>query len=398
MIDVILVINAGSSSIKFALYNVATNPLLTAQKKPLLSGKIINIGQYPKLKAVDTNGIDLSKNDLNIFNDQTTHEDLIQWLLDWISCHGQGCTIKAVGHRVVHGGCDFLTATKLTLTVVSKLKELIPLAPLHQPHNIAAIEAIFNWAPNLPQVACFDTSFHHTQPAIAQLFGLPREFNDKGIIRYGFHGLSYQYIASCLPEYLGALSGGRVIVAHLGNGASMCALSNRQSVASTMGFTALDGLIMGQRCGSIDAGVVIHLLRYYKMTTDEVEQMLYNKSGLLGVSGISNNMQVLQESDNPHAKEAIDLFCYRAARELASLVSTLNGLDAIVFTAGIGENSAKIREQICTQLSWLGVALDLNENQKDCTIISQINSKVKVLVIPTNEEVVIAEATQNLLE
>jgi acetate kinase len=397
MIDAVLVINAGSSSIKFALYRTTINKTSNTPNKPLLSGKIINIGQSPKLKAVDSNGLDLTKNDLDLFTDQTTHEDLIQWLLDWINCHDHGYTIKGVGHRIVHGGREFLKATRLTIDVVSKLKELIPLAPLHQPHNLAAIEAIFNWAPELPQVACFDTSFHHTQPKVAKLFGLPREYNEEGIIRYGFHGLSYQYIASCLPDYLGPLSEGRVIVAHLGNGASMCALNHRQSVASTMGFTALEGLIMGQRCGSIDAGVVIHLLRYYKMTTDEVEQMLYKKSGLLGVSGISNNMRVLQESDDPHAKEAIDLFCYRAARELASLVSTLNGLDVIVFTAGIGENSAQIREQICNQLSWLGVALDLTENQKDSTVINQVNSKVKVLVIPTNEEVVIAEATQQIL-
>ena len=398
MNNVILVINAGSSSIKFALYRMAINKTENAQKKPLLSGKIANIGQCPKLKVIEANGTDLTKNDLDVVNDQTTHEDLIQWLLDWISCHGQGYTIKGVGHRVVHGGRDFLTAVKLTANVVEQLKELIPLAPLHQPHNLAAIDAIFNWDPELPQVACFDTSFHHTQPHLSQLFGLPREYSDKGIIRYGFHGLSYQYIARCLPEYLGSLSEGRVIVAHLGNGASMCALNKRQSVATTMGFTALDGLIMGQRCGNIDAGVVIHLLRYYKMSIEEVEHMLYNKSGLLGVSGISNNMQVLQQSDDPHAKQAIDLFCYRAARELASLVSTLNGLDAIVFTAGIGENAAQIREQICTQLSWLGVTLNLSKNKKNSTVISQVNSKIKVLVIPTNEEVVIAEATQNILE
>jgi acetate kinase len=398
MIDVILVINAGSSSIKFALYRLAINQTPNAQNKPLLSGKIVNIGQCPNFKAIDTNGTNLTKHDLDVFNDQTTHEDLMQWLLNWISCHNQSYTIKSVGHRVVHGGREFLTATKLTFNVVSKLKKLISLAPLHQPHNLAAIEAIFNWAPELPQVACFDTSFHHTQPAIAQLFGLPREYNDKGIIRYGFHGLSYQYIASCLPEYLGSLSEGRVIVAHLGNGASMCALNKRQSVATTMGFTALDGLIMGQRCGSLDAGVVIHLLRYYQMSIEEVEDMLYNKSGLFGVSGISNNMQVLQQSDDPHSKQAIDLFCYRAARELASLVSTLDGLDAIVFTAGIGENSAQIRKQICTQLSWLGVTLDLNTNKRNSIVISKINSKIKVLVIPTNEEVVIAEATQYILK
>jgi acetate kinase len=398
MNDAVLVINAGSSSIKFALYRFALNEMASARTEPLLSGKIVNISQCPKLYAFDTNGTDLSKNDLDAFNDKTTHEELIQWLLDWINCHDQSYTIKGVGHRVVHGGRDFLTATNLTARVVRQLKALIPLAPLHQPHNLAAIEAIFNWSPELPQVACFDTSFHHTQSPLAQLFGLPREYSDKGIIRYGFHGLSYQYIASCLPEYLGTRSKGRVIVAHLGNGASMCALNQRQSVATTMGFTALDGLIMGQRCGSIDAGVVIHLLRHYKMSIEEVDHMLNHNSGLLGVSGVSNNMQVLQQSDDPHAKQAIDLFCYRAARELSSLVSTLNGLDAIVFTAGIGENSAQIRKQICAQLAWLGVTLDLSANSEHKSVISQVNSKVKVLVIPTNEEVVIAEATQQILE
>jgi acetate kinase len=397
MTDALLVINAGSSSIKFALYGFALDKVASTKAHYLLSGKIVDISQCPKLYALDANGSDLTNDDLNVFNNDTTHEDLIQWLLEWINSHAQGYTIKGVGHRVVHGGRDFLTATKLTVSVVDRLKELIPLAPLHQPHNLAAIEAIFNWAPELPQVACFDTSFHYTQSPLAQLFALPREYTDKGIIRYGFHGLSYQYIASCLPEYLGRLSEGRVIVAHLGNGASMCALNQRQSVATTMGFTALDGLMMGQRCGSLDAGVVIHLLRHYKMSIEEVDHLLNNKSGLLGVSGISNNMQVLQQSDDPNAKQAIDLFCYRAARELASLVSTLNGLDAIVFTAGIGENSAQVRAQICAQLAWLGVTLDLSANRENKSVISQVDSNIKVLVIPTNEEIVIAEATQQLL-
>lgn len=392
MTDALLVINAGSSSIKFALYTFAGN-----RSHALLSGKVVNIGHSPKFFAIDAKGTDLTDNTLAVLNDKTTHNDLIKWLLNWINSHAQGYTIKSVGHRVVHGGQHFLKATKMTLTVLAQLKELIPLAPLHQPHNLAAIEAIFNWHPELPQVACFDTSFHATQPELAKLFALPREYSDQGIIRYGFHGLSYQYIADCLPEHLGSLAQGRVIVAHLGNGASMCALKQKQSVATTMGFTALDGLMMGQRCGSIDAGVVIHLLRHYKMTIEAVEHLLYQKSGLLGVSGISNNMQVLQESNHPHAKQAIDLFCYRAARELASLVSTLNGLDAIVFTAGIGEKSAPIRAQICEQLTWLGVKLDSNANLNHNTIISQVDSKVKVLVIPTNEEIVIAKATKHLL-
>jgi acetate kinase len=397
MTDAVLVINAGSSSIKFALYRFALNKMARTQTHAFLNGKIVNISQCPRLYAFDANGTNLSNNALDVFSEKTTYEELIQWLLDWINAHAQGYKIKGVGHRVVHGGRDFLTAKKLTLSVVTRLKELIPLAPLHQPHNLAAIEAIFNWAPELPQVACFDTNFHHTQPALAQLFALPRKYSDQGIIRYGFHGLSYQYIVSCLPEYLGTLSEGRVIVAHLGNGASMCALKQRKSVATTMGFTALDGLIMGQRCGSLDAGVVIHLLRHYKMSIDEVDHLLNNESGLLGVSGISNNMQVLEQSDDPKAKQAIDLFCYRAARELSSLVSTLNGLDVIVFTAGIGEKSAQVREQICAHLAWLGVTLDLSANRQHNGVISQVDSKIKVLVIPTNEEVVIAQATQKIL-
>ncbi|MBA6342551.1 acetate/propionate family kinase [Colwellia sp. MB02u-10] len=392
MNDAVLVINAGSSSIKFALYDFST-----PNSQALLSGKVVNIGQRPTLYAIDAKGNDLTNNDLAAFNDQTTHETLIQWLLEWLNHHNQGYEIKAVGHRVVHGGRDFLTPTKLTVSVVERLKKLIPLAPLHQPHNLAAIEAIFNWAPELPQVACFDTSFHSTQATLAQLFALPREYSDKGIIRYGFHGLSYQYIASCLPQYLGTPANGRVIVAHLGNGASMCALKQRQSVATTMGFTALDGLMMGQRCGSLDAGVVIHLLRHYKMSVEDVEHMLYKESGLLGVSGISSNMQVLEQSNDPQAKQAIDLFCYRAARELSALVSTISGIDALVFTAGIGENSATIRGQICQHLTWLGVSLDASKNRQHKSVISQGDSGVKVLVIPTNEEIIIAQATQKLL-
>lgn len=407
MSDAVLVINAGSSSIKFALYacvdacEEAAKNESKSHSNVLLNGKIVNIGQHPALNAVDAKGTDLSQHSIAMFNENTTHEALVQWLLawlnEWILQHTQAVTLKGVGHRVVHGGQDFLEATKVTPHVLAQLKELIPLAPLHQGHNLSVIEAINKWAPDLPQIACFDTSFHQTQPTLAKLFALPREYSEKGIIKYGFHGLSYQYIASQLPEYLGELAEGRVIVAHLGNGASMCALKQRQSVATSMGFTALDGLMMGQRCGSLDAGVVIHLLRHYKMSIEAVEHMLYNKSGLLGVSGISNNMQVLQESNDPHAKQAIDLFCYSAARQLASLVSTLNGIDAIVFTAGIGENSAQIRAQICDHLTWLGVSLDSSKNLKNNTLLSQKNSNVKVIVIPTNEEIVIAEATKQLL-
>lgn len=251
--------------------------------------------------------------------------------------------------------------------------------------------------PELPQVACFDTSFHRTQPRLAQLFALPRTLSDDGIIRYGFHGLSYEYIAGVLPDHMGPRADGRVIVAHLGNGASMCAMKERQSVATSMGFTALDGLMMGRRSGSLDAGVVLHLLQNQGMTIDEVQHMLYRESGLLGVSGISNNMQVLLESTDPNAREAVELFCYRAACELGSLITSLGGLDAIIFTASIGENAADVRQAICAHLSWLGVELDPVANDRHASVISTANSKVEVLVIPTNEEAVIADAARALM-
>ena len=392
MTDTILVLNAGSSSIKFAIY-AYTNVKSTA----LISGKIINLNDTPTFLAFGADGEALPQSKLVKFDKTTTHEDAISWLLDWFQHKNKGYTIRGVGHRVVHGGRDFAKPTLLTNSIISQLKALIPLAPLHQPHNLSAVEAVSKWAPSLPQVACFDTSYHRTQGPLAQLFALPREWYDKGVIRYGFHGLSYQHIANSLPSYLGELAEGRVVVAHLGNGASMCAMKKRQSVATSMGFTALDGLMMGQRCGSLDPGVIVHLLRHFKMSIEEVEHMLYNDSGLLGVSGISNNMLVLQNSSHPNAKQAIELFCYKAAQELSSLVSTINGIDAIVFTAGIGENSAQIRQQICDRLSWLGVSLEPSANANHEHVISHPSSLVKVLIIPTNEELIIAQGSQSLI-
>ena len=269
----------------------------------------------------------------------------------------------AAGHRVVHGGEDFLGPVIVDGPVRDTLEGLVPLAPLHQPHNLAAIDAIGKVAPDVVQVACFDTSFHRSQPRLAQLFGLPRRYSEEGILRYGFHGLSYEYIAGRLPDALGSRADGRVIVAHLGNGASMCAMKARTSIASSMGFTALDGLIMGRRCGSLDAGVVLDLLQNRGMTIAEVQHMLYRESGLLGVSGISNNMRDLEESPHPYAREAIALFCYRAVREIGALAATLGGLDALVFTAGIGENSSSVRRQICDKLAWLGVDLNHGANE-----------------------------------
>jgi acetate kinase len=391
--EALLVINAGSSSIKFALYSVSKTSLHTK-----ISGKISNIGQLAKLNVVDCAGKDLSYGSGFDFDTSAVHEDYITWLLNWLHHNDNGFTLIGVGHRVVHGGREFISATKVSESILVKLRALTSLAPLHQPHNLLAINAVFRSAPNLPQVACFDTSFHHTQVPLAKLFAIPQKYADDGVLRYGFHGLSYEYIASQLPKHLPGLADGRVVVAHLGNGASMCALKQRQSVATSMGFTALDGLMMGQRCGSLDAGVVMHFMRHYKMSAQEVEHLLYYESGLLGVSGISNNMKTLQGLvDNPQAQLAIDLFCFRAAQALGSLLSTIGGLDAIVFTGGIGENSALVREKICEQLTWLGLGIDTHANYENATTISQANSSVKVLVLPTNEELVIAQSTQALL-
>lgn len=393
MTDVILVLNVGSSSIKFAIY-AYTN----VKSAALISGKVINLSDTPQFLANGIDGRPLHQSNIVKFDKTTTHEDVIPWLLNWFEHENQGYTIRGVGHRVVHGGLDYTKPTLLTISIISQLKTLIPLAPLHQPHNLSAIEAVSKWAAKLPQVACFDTSYHHTQEPLARLFALPREWFDKGIMRYGFHGISYQYIANSLPGYLGDLAEGRVIVAHLGNGASMCAMQKRQSIATSMGFSTLDGLMMGQRCGSLDPGVIIHLVRQHNMSIEEIEHILYKDSGLLGVSGISNNIQVLQKNGHPHARQAIELFCYKAARELSALVSTINGIDAIVFTAGIGENSAQVRQQICARLKWLGVALDTSANAVHKSVISCPNSSVKVLIIPTNEELIIAQGTQSLIE
>jgi len=277
------------------------------------------------------------------------------------------------------------------------MRALTPLAPLHQPTNLAAIDVIANDNPDLEQVACFDTAFHRTQPKLAQMFGLPRALTDEGIIRYGFHGLSYDYISGILPELLGDRADGKVIVAHLGNGASMCAIKDRKSIATTMGFTALDGLIMGRRCGDLDPGVAIHLAEQKGMTVHEIHELLYRQSGLLGVSGISNSMRDLQESDDPNAREAIGLFCYRARQQIGSLVSSLGGLDALIFTAGIGEHSAPTREGIAAPLDWLGVEIDTDANNRGETILHTSASKVAVLKVGTDEERVIANATRNLM-
>jgi acetate kinase len=393
MTDAILVLNAGSSSLKFAVY-----PVEDGAPAPILRGKIARIGNDPTFSASDTEGHELAPQDLMQLSKDAGHDALIPALLDWVKCHQEGVDIVAAGHRVVHGGRYHLAPAKVTDTLLGELETLVQLAPLHQPHNLAAICYVAAFAPDLPQIACFDTSFHRTQDRLATQFALPRAMTDQGIIRYGFHGLSYEYIASVLPSHLGVRANGRVIVAHLGNGASMCAMKDGRSVATSMGFTALDGLMMGRRCGALDPGVVLYMMDHMNLASDEITQVLYKESGLLGVSGISNNMSTLQASDAPEAREAIELFCYRAASELAALTTTIGGLDALVFTAGIGENSALVRSLICERLKWMGLDLDKDANDANAVRINAADSNVDVLVIATNEESIIANATQRLIQ
>lgn len=392
MNEVLLTLNAGSSSLKFAMFDADAT-----STRARMSGEVANIGRAPVFSAKDANGKALDKGAMEKLEAASNHAHLIAQLLQWIARRHGDQRLVAVGHRVVHGGRQFSKPTRVTDSVLQELETLVPLAPLHQPHNLAAIRAVAKWQPDLPQIACFDTGFHRSQTRLAQLFALPRALSDEGIIRYGFHGLSYDYIAGVLPEYLGDQADGRVIVAHLGNGASMCAMKNRKSVATSMGFTALDGLMMGSRCGTIDPGVLLYLLQAKGMDAGTIEDLLYRQSGLLGVSGISNDMYVLEQSDAPHARDAIDLFNYRAASILAGLVPAIGGLDALVFTAGIGENSARTRQLICDQLDWLGVALEPDENDRNAALISAVKSPVKVFVVPTNEEAIVARDCRSFL-
>jgi acetate kinase len=303
----------------------------------------------------------------------------------------------AVGHRVVHGGVEFASPARIDDAVLTALDRLVPLAPLHQPHNLAAIRAVSRMAPRLPQVACFDTAFHRTQPEVAQRFALPRRFTDEGVRRYGFHGLSYEYVASVLPRYDAAAAPGRTVVAHLGNGASLCALSGGRSIATTMSFTPADGLMMGTRAGSLDPGVLLHLMARHGMTARDLEHLLYHESGLLGVSGVSSDMRTLLASDDPRAAEAIDLFVYRIGRELGSLAAALGGIDALVFTGGIGENAKAVRARVCRDAAWLGVSLDGDANESGGPRISRPGSGAAVWVLPTNEELMIANHTRQVL-
>lgn len=395
MAEAILTLNAGSSSIKFALFR-GSHPV---PAQPEIVGQIDGIGTASgaRIKARDKTGRTLDDSDLAL-SGAHPHRAALDHLVGWLHQYEAGWRIVGIGHRVVHGGQDYSQPILIDAAAVAKLKTFIPLAPLHQPHNLAGIEAMMAALPGVPQVACFDTAFHRSQPAIAQLFALPRRITAQGVRRYGFHGLSYEYIAAVLPQHLPPdQANGRVIVAHLGNGASMCAMVGRKSQATTMGFTAVEGLMMGTRTGAIDPGVLLYLMEYAGMDAKALTHLLYKESGLLGVSGISQDMRELLAADQPEAREAVELFCYRIVREIGSLAAAIGGLDALVFTGGIGEHAAPVREMVCRQLGWLGVEFDVAANAADATRISTAPSRATVLVLPTNEEWMLARHTAELI-
>lgn len=384
----LVVINSGSSSIKFALYE------FNRELKKSLSGRVQNIGIAPELEIFDADAFLIKREQ---FAASTSYSEFYDRLISAFESKQFNYTVSAVGHRVVHGGNKYFTPIIVNSKVLEYLKSLIVFAPLHQPYNLQAIENIHKSNPTLPQVACFDTAFHHSHPVVADRFGLPRDIIDKGIKRYGFHGLSYEYIFYKFKSMLPEEKNKRIVIAHLGNGASMCAIKNGKSIDSTMGFTALDGLIMGTRCGHLDPGVILYLAQYKNMSPKEIENMLYKKSGLLGVSGISSNMKVLLENTTPPAKEAIDLYIYRIQRELGGLIAVLGGLDVLIFTGGIGENACQIREGVCSQFEWLGMKINKENNKKNKLDIKDAKSNIKIYVIPTNEEWMIANHTYHLV-
>ncbi len=390
MHDYALVLNAGSSSLKFCVFE---RPEPLESWRLAARGQIEGVGTSPRLRVKDDNDESLANQDVAARDGREALDVLAGWLR---SKYG-GSRVLGVGHRVVHGGARFKGPTIVDADVMRELYQLAPLAPLHQPHNLAAIEAVSERLPGIPQVACFDTSFHRGQPAVAELIPFPRELRQQGLQRYGFHGLSYEYIASVLPQVAPEIAHGRVVVAHLGSGSSLCALKNGKSFDSTLGFTALDGLCMGTRPGSIDPGVVLHLFQGLNLSAKEVETLLYKKSGLLGISGISNDMRDLLGRSEPAAQLAVDYFVYSVAKQIGALTAALGGIDGLVFTAGIGENSPEIRKRICESSAWLGIELDESLNTAPLTKISTSRSKPSVWVIPTNEELMIARHTGALL-
>jgi acetate kinase len=392
MSDLIIVLNAGSSSLKFTIY-------ADTGEKPgvLYDGQIEGIGTETRFKAKDGAGKVVGEKKWPP-GSPLDHEGAIDALFAW----GRGVLshtdrIVAVGHRVVHGGLEYTKPIVVNDHILDDLEKFVPLAPLHQPHNLAPIRVIAKRNPGMPQVACFDTSFHTSIPAVAQAFALPRKYAEQGVRRYGFHGLSYEYISTALPGFDPEAAKGRTIVAHLGNGASMCAMQGLKSTACTLGFTAVEGLMMGTRCGTLDPGVMLYLIDECSMNTRDLEKLIYKESGLLGVSGISSDMRTLLESTDARAAEAVDLFVYRITRELGSLAAALGGLDALVFTGGIGENAAPIRERVCRAAQWLGLEFDEKTNKAGGPRISREGSRVRAWVIPTDEELMIALHTKSVI-
>jgi acetate kinase len=389
----LLIINAGSSSIKFSIYKFTKDSGLSQD----LHGEIDSINDAPNFIVKGASGeilVDTTLNGNEIFDHKRCLTIIYAWLRNY---SGHQDSLVAVGHRVVHGGINYTAPVLVDDGVIADLEWLIPLAPLHQPHNLLAIRAFKDINPHVPQIACFDTAFHATQPQFAQQFALPRRFFDQGVRRYGFHGISYEYITSILPTLDTNLPQARVIVAHLGNGASLCAINKAMSVATTMGFSPLDGLVMGSRCGQLDPGVILHLLNHCHMDAEAIELLLYHESGLLGVSGISSDMRKLVNSRQPFAQEAVTLFVYRIVREIGSLTAALGGLDALIFTGGIGEHSPVIRSAVASQLGWLGFELDNLANQNSASLIATAHSKISAWVVKTDENLMIARCCRQLL-
>ena len=391
-----LVLNAGSSSLKFSLYDGSP------EARVIRRGQVEGLFTAAKFSAKDAAGKPAGARDWPE-GEKLGHNGAIAFLIDWLAtAMPPGASLAACGHRVVHGGRDFTRPVLIDALAIERLEALSPLAPLHQPHNLACIRAIQMAMPGLPQVACFDTAFHRTQPFEAETFALPETVTAKGVQRYGFHGLSYAYIADQLPAVDPALAEGRVIVAHLGNGASLCAIRAGKAVATTMGFTPLDGLVMGTRCGAIDPGVIFHLVKREGMTLDQVERMLTHESGLLGVSGISSDMRTLRaRASEPGAARALALFRYRLLREIGSLAAALGGLDALIFTAGIGENDATLRAEVVADLGWLGIALDAAANARangsQTPQRISMPGRASAWMVPTNEELMILRQTKSVL-
>jgi len=387
MTDAILTLNAGSSSIKFAVFRFAGGELL-----PLASGQVEGIGGQAHFAAKSEQGATV-ETAIGGPAERVNHAAALRAAVDWLQSAEKDARIVAVGHRVVHGGPDYAAPILIDPRVLNVLRRLIPLAPLHQPHNLAGVEAALAAFPDAAQVACFDTGFHRSHPFVADTFALPRHFYDEGVRRYGFHGLSYEYVSRRLREVAPAVAAGRVIIAHLGNGASACGLRGGRSVASTMGFTALDGLPMGTRCGQLDPGVVLYLMAEKGMSPADISDLLYKESGLKGLSGLSNDMRTLEASPEPAARQAIDYFVERVKREIGGLAAAIGGVDAIVFAGGIGEHSWRTRQKILSDMIWLGVALDLGANARNDRCVTAPASATPVYVIPTDEERMIAEHT-----